>query len=159
MRQALSITISVFVKPEEPPDHDQKCVDAIKILSGLDLEREKLQIATETAEGFSGRKMHIHSLKLTKESHTNTCLSRILELLNHNQIELLRRQKESRLDEDMNFYLRLGKEELLRDDTYITDSGDCFHIKISLAAFPRKRAPALELLDNIFDKYLNNAGP
>jgi RNA binding exosome subunit len=155
MREALSITISVFVKSEEPEEHNNRCIEAIKALSGLDLEKEKLQVVTESVEGFNNRKIKIHSLKIVKESYTNNCLNHILSALTSDQIALLQSQKESRLDEEFNFFIRLGKEELLRKELLITDSGDCFHIRIVIAAYPKKKESAIVVLDKLFDKYLN----
>ena len=77
-------------------------------------------------------------------------MEKLLKRLNTDQKELLSRQLESRLDEEQNFYIRLGKKELLRDDYYITETGDCFHIKMTVAAFPKKREASIKVLEEIF---------
>ena len=60
-------------------------------------------------------------------------------------------QKESRLDDNLDFFLRFGKDEYIRNDKLmLTDSGNCFHIKISIDAFPKKREIALKIADKIF---------
>jgi RNA binding exosome subunit len=158
MRYANSIKITVFVKPEDKTDNtlDGKILDCIKRLFPTDLENERLSINKTNAEGFNNRNITIYELSLTKESHTNMFIKNLRERLNQDQKDLLFRQAESRLDENLDFFIRLGKQELLRGDYYITDSGDCFHIRIGIAAFPRKKETALKVVEEIlFDKSAN----
>ena len=49
----------------------------------------------------------------------------------------------------MHFFIRLDKEKLLKEDYEVTDSGECFHIKLHIAAFPSKRAIALEAIEKL----------
>ena len=53
-------------------------------------------------------------------------------------------------DDDLNFFLRLEKPKLFNHEYWITDSGDCMHIKINLAAFPKKKEKAAPLIKEIF---------
>jgi len=67
------------------------------------------------------------------------------------QRELILRQAETRLDREFNFFIRFDKEKLVNENKYwITDSGNCFHIKMNIACFPRKREQALKIIQNIF---------
>ena len=45
----------------------------------------------------------------------------------------------------------LNIEELLKEKYSITDSGDCFHIKMHIAAFPKNRESALKVIEKIFE--------
>ena len=61
-------------------------------------------------------------------------------------------QKESRLDEDLNFFVRIDKEKWIDGkEMFLTDSGNCFHIKILIAAFPKKRENALKIVEKMFE--------
>jgi len=152
MKYANSVKVSVFVKPEDKEDNDidNKIIEAIKNLVPLDFEKEKLTIGKTGVEGFNNRNITIYEIMLTKDAHTNLFIKSLIEKLNPDQKELLLRQADSRLDENLDFFIRLGKPELLRGDYYITDSGDCFHIKIGIAAFPRKREAALHIIEQLF---------
>ena len=94
----------------------------------------------------------LYDLSLTKDSHTSEFLKNLKEKLAGEQKELILRQAESRLDEDLNFFLRFDKEKLINEDKlWITDSGNCFHIKISIAAFPKRRENGLEIVKMMFN--------
>ncbi len=43
-----------------------------------------------------------------------------------------------------------GGLALQENKLWLTESGDCFHIKINIASFPRKREKALEIIRNLF---------
>ena len=62
-------------------------------------------------------------------------------------------QLESRLDSGLHFFLRIDKETWINErKIMITDSGSCFHMRISVAAFPKKREIALKLMKELFSK-------
>jgi RNA binding exosome subunit len=62
---------------------------------------------------------------------------------------LLEKQIESRLDDALHFYIRLEKNSLLCDLYEVTDSGNCFHFKISIATYPHSRESAKEIIKEI----------
>ncbi len=144
-----SATISVFSKPAE---EDTAIVrQAVKELVPLKLEEEKILLKEETAQGFNEQPIKILSITLTKTSHTNAFLKRLLELLGTEQCDTLAQQKESRLDDELNFFIRIDKDKWLTDrQAVLTDAGNCLHIKMHIAAFPARRPDALALVDKIF---------
>jgi len=147
------IIVTVFVKPEDrisDPDIESKVMAALIGLFPFDLSIEKINVQKETAEGFEGRKIIIYKIGLFKESHTTAFIRNLGSKLNQDQKDLLLRQAESRLDENLDYFIRLGKQELLHGDYYITGSGDCFHTRIGIAAFPKKRETALQVIGKFF---------
>ncbi|MEM4247122.1 MAG: RNA-binding domain-containing protein [Candidatus Woesearchaeota archaeon] len=149
MKYLNSVTISVFAKPSEE--------DVLAVRQGLvelvplNLEKEKIAVNEETAEGFNEQQIKILTITLTKASHTNTFLKALLNRLTNEQKELLLRQRESRLDSDLHFFIRFDKSKWLSDRRlFITDSGWCYHVKMSLAAFPATREAALALVEKVF---------
>ena len=84
-----------------------------------------------------------------KQKHTSLFLKNLMKKLSQEQKDLLLRQLESRLDETLHFYIRLDKNKLLDNEYFITDSGNCFHIKIAIAAYPHKRDVAIEVMKYI----------
>ena len=148
MKFANNIKLRVFIKPEE---------DAVQIekkfleLLPFDLEKEKLTPEKKTATGFSQKQITIIEITLAKDRHTNSFIRHLVENLSHETKELILRQAESRLDDELNFFLRFDKAKLLEENKFwLTEKGDCFHIKINIASFPRKKERALEIIRKLF---------
>ncbi len=145
MKLANNVRIKVFAKEEE---NAAEIEEKLKQLVPLDFEKEKIPVKKQAATGFNEKKITIMELSLAKNKHINAFLDFLKEKLGERQKELLIRQKETRLDNELNFFMRLDKEKLLQNEFWITDSGNCYHIKISVAAFPRKRENALKAVDD-----------
>ena len=148
MKLAHLTKLSVFSKQE---DNETDVLNSFLSLIPFNLEEEKLQINTSTAEGFEHTKIKIFELTLTKEKHTTKFLNALTSRLSDEQKQLILSQAESKLDEELKFFLRFDKEKLLKENKlWITDKGNCFHIKISIAAFPSTKEKALEVINSIF---------
>lgn len=144
MKRAHSIVLSAFVKADE---------DVAKVREGLlslvpfSLADEKLSLQESAATGLAGGKITILEVKLEKERHTSAFLDALVARLSGAQKQQLCDQ-ENRVDEECNAYLRFRKSDLPL--LVLTDGGDCIHLRISLAAFPKKRENALRLFKEIF---------
>jgi hypothetical protein len=153
MRYIHNVKITIFLKPEEYIGNNgmtEKVKAIFHRLTPLDFEKEKLTTNEEIVESFENRKIKIYTLEITKEAHTNVFLKKLKELLTEEQCKKLIEQKSSRLDEELFFYVRLDKEAALKDVYELTDSGDCIHIKMHVAAFPKNRITALKVVTEIF---------
>lgn len=155
MRLAHSIAVSVFVKPEENADNVRSSFIA---LFPFDLPKEKIVVASEKVTSFEDRSITILTVRLLKESHIRLFLDHLLEQLNKNEQAELYLQRESRLSEDLQFYIRLDKDGVERGIFRLTDGGNCVHIRIAIAAYPKKREVALGVLDKIFKEELGVGG-
>lgn len=142
----------IFVRPEERAANkniDEQLKRCMCAMVPLDFEKEKLAISRVDVDGFT-EKITIYELTLTKESHTNAFLKQFKRRLSAEQRATILAQRESRLDEQLCFYIRLDKDAFL-DDTYVlTDSGNCVHIAMTLAAYPKTKAAALKVVESIF---------
>jgi RNA binding exosome subunit len=148
MKSFASVTLSVFAKPE---DDAPKLKEGLLALAPFTLEEEKLTLQETTAQGFNQRTIHIYSIILLKDRHVNAWLEFLLQKLNHQQRLQLVREAESRLDTDLQFFIRLDKDLWTNDRAMqLTDSGDCYHLKLHVAAFPARRDVALGVVTNIF---------
>lgn len=146
MRLANNIKVSVFVKTTD----DEAAVK--KHLLGLvpfDFEEEKLVLQRNKATGFNQREIIILEVDFQKERLTNKFLEFLKSKFNDQQKESILKQ-ENRLDEECNLFIRLDKAKLLSGEYWITDKGDCYHIRISIAAYPKKREKAKEVVEKIF---------
>lgn len=141
--------LSVFAKPNEEDSAAIK--QALIEFVPLDLAEEKITVQDEKAKGFNDQPIHIYTITLTKTAHTNAFLKKLLDLLQPEQKNTLIEQRESRLDNELNFFIRLDKDRWLASrEAALTDSGHCFHIKLHLAAFPARRPDGLLLVEKIF---------
>ncbi len=146
MKLAHKIAVNVFCKPE---DSEQDILNKLRFLFPFSLEENKIRIKRNSASGFNDGKILIFEVDLIKEKHCNEFLENLKEKLSQEQKDMLIRQINSRLDEKLNFFIRLDKNKLLNENEFsVTDKGNCYHIKISIAAFPAKREKAITVLEN-----------
>lgn len=144
-----TIALSVFAVPSE---EDSAAIrQALIDLVPLNLAQENITVQDEKVHGLNEQAIHIYTVTLTKTAHTNAFLEKLRELLAPEQKHTLVEQRESRLDNELNFFIRLDKDRwLVQREAVLTDSGRCFHIKLHLAAFPARRPDALLLVEKIF---------
>jgi RNA binding exosome subunit len=147
MKLAHTISISVFVRAD---DDEEKLKEALLSLVPLDLEKEKLTLSRTVAQGFENR-IVILELALEKERHTNKVIDALIRRLSSDQKKLILIQ-ENRLDEDCCFYLRFNKKALLDNKLELTDSGDCFHVKMTIAAFPKRKESARKVVEEMLSR-------
>jgi RNA binding exosome subunit len=145
--QAQFIELCVFSTPE---DDQTKVREKLIGLFPFDLDKEKVKLSSVKAEGFSDRCIVIMRVTLTRQRHITQFLKSLVGKMNLEQMELLLRQKETRVDDNLYFYMRFDKPRLIDEDNlWITDEGNCYHVKIALAPFPRKRELAYKILEEI----------
>ena len=148
MKIANSIKLTVFAKQEE---NQEKIKSTLLSLIPFNLEQENLQISQQTATGFNENKIIIFEILLEKERHIQSFLDNLLQNLSQEAKQLILKQAESRLGNECNFFLRFSKDKLINEnEIWLTDQGNCFHIKINIAAFPKNRDIALEIIRNVF---------
>lgn len=147
MKYIHSIRIKVFSKPE---DDEEKIKAVFPALIPFDLEKEKIELKTETVTGAMEQKINIFQVILQKQRHTQDFFKYLMSKLGEEQKNTLLTQKESRTDENSDFFIRLDKDKLLNGEYLLTDSGNCFHIKIAIAAFPARKETALKIIDKLF---------
>ncbi len=146
MKYANSVQIRVFAKEGEDAE---KIMQGLKEIAPFDYGAEKIQFEIRAATGFNEARIKIYNIKLEKERHTKKFLENLIGKLSSEQKQLLLRQKESRLDNELDFFIRLDKEKLINNEYWITDSGNCYHTTISIAAFPRNREVALNIIEKM----------
>lgn len=149
MKYAHYIELRVFCKEE---DSEKGLIKKIKEFLPLDFEKEKIMLEIKTAYGFEDKKIRIITLGLKKQKHTSLFLKNLFKNLGDEQKELLLKQIDSRLDENLHFYIRLDKDKLLSGEYWITDSGNCFHIKITIAAYPHTKSAAKKIISRLLLK-------
>ena len=150
MKYAHQIKLAVFSYEHE---------DRNSVLGGFlgffpfNLEENKVILKNSKAAGFNEKIIEIFEAVLAKGSLIIQFLDNLLNNLDEVQKGQLLQQAGSRLDNEMNFFIRFDKDSWVKDrKLFITDSGKCFHLKISIAAYPRKREVALKIINNLFEQ-------
>ncbi len=150
MRWVHRVTITAFAKPEEDVEGIRQ---GVIVLVPFDLNRARVVLETKNAQGFNERTIKIFSISLSREAQTNDFLDFLLNKLADEQKRLLISQAESRLDANLDFFIRIDKDHWMKErEIWLTDSGNCFHIKLAVAAYPKKLDAALILVRKLFSQ-------
>jgi len=141
MRYVHELNVNVFCKEWED---EKKILEKLFALFPFEIKK---QFKHETALGFFDKPIRIFQVILIKNNEINLFLNDLFGKLSKEQKELLISQIESRLDNGLNFFIRFDKDKLLKEDILgITDEGNCYHLKMSIAAFPKKREVAKKII-------------
>src|SRR3989338_3300465 len=130
MKLAHFIKIRVFCNETED---ENKIQESLVSLIPFDISEEKIVVKKKTSIGFKEKKIKILEIVLEKNKHVNAFLDSLNDMLGAEQKELLNQQSASRLDDELNFFIRFDKDRLLNKELWFTESGDCFHLTISIA--------------------------
>ncbi len=150
MKLAHNIEIRVFAREDENIKPEKIQHTFAKIMP-FDIDNEKTpDIKTQKTSGFNEMPIFVYTMRLEKDRHCNDFLENLNKRLSSEDKNKISKQMDSRTDNNLNFYLRLSRNKLFEDTYELTESGECFHIRISLAAFPKKRENAHNIINNIF---------
>ena len=151
MKLALYFEAQTFVRDYENYDTIKK---AFISLFSFDFRENKVMIAEEVAHGFNEKRIKILTLSLKKESLINKVLKDIFSKMSKADIKTIINSLPTRLDEDYNFFFRLDKAALIDSKLILTDSGDCVHFKVSIAAYPKTLESSIEKMDNYLSAFI-----
>lgn len=150
-RLVLAVHLRVFIKPEDEFEHVR---NGFLRLVPFALADEKVELKEETIDtSMEGpaRIVRVLRITLTKPRHVTLFLEHLNEKLSAEDKRMLLNQKESRLDEEGLFFLRLERIAWMVDsEAVVTDSGNCYHIALDIAAYPKKRETMLAQLEKVF---------
>ena len=150
MKIAHSIKLNVFSYENENGEIILECF--LKFFP-FNLEENKVKLKKTHPKGFNESSITIFETVLTKNNLINKFLDFILDNLSQEQKIIILNQMESRLDDNLDFFIRFDKDEWIKNNKLeLTDSGKCFHLRISVAAFPRKREVGLKIIRELFEK-------
>lgn len=150
MKYAHLVKLTVFSRENE---NAELILDSLQKFFPFSLENSKVSIKKTTATGFNQREIKIFEVSLSKSSLISGFLENLAENLTEIQKGILLKQAESRLDNNLDFFIRFDKDSWMQEKKLLlTDSGDCFHMKISMAAFPKKREVALKIISDLFGR-------
>ena len=148
MKYAHLIKLTVFSYESENSD---AILEAFLRFFPFNIEDNKVILKKTEATGFNEKKIQILEITLTKTNLINQFLKNILDNIDENQKNQISHQIESRLDKNLDFFLKFDKDSWVNEKRLIlTESGKCFHLRISVAAFPKKREIVLNVVKDLF---------
>ena len=150
MNIAHSVAIRVFCGEGE---YESEVMDGLKSLLPFDIEKEKIEITKQTAFGFSDKRIAIFEVVLTRNRHIKAFLDNLLPKISPTDKQMLLRQLDSRIDDEASFFVRFDKDSLAkRNELIVTDSGNCYHVKIKIAAYPGSKENAMKLVKELMNE-------
>ena len=150
MKLAHSVRINVFAHEQRSED-PQLIKEKLVALIPFDLEKEKIKVSETKATSATETTIMIFEVVLEKQRHVSQFLKELSETISKPDKQKLQVQLDSRLDESCDFFLRFDKQTWIDEGKLLlTDSGDCFHVKITVAAYPKNKENAKKAIKAIF---------
>ena len=142
----LRMQIRVITTPDEEPEQFQ---EALKFL--YKDEKVPFPIQIDSFLNVREHKQHIITVIFEKARHVRYGVDTLFDKLTSDQINELHDQLDTRLDEECHFFIRFEKKAFLNGKFVLTQSGDCIHFMLSVAAYPSRKENDLPIVE----KYLN----
>jgi len=112
-------------------------------------EDKNFQFSETASSGFEDRKILFLNARVRGDKNSRTIFDSLLANIGGEQKENLLRTTNSRVDENLNYYLRLDIDSLLEGRYEVVDHGHCFHFTFSLITYPKDRIAAIEGITGI----------
>jgi len=145
-----NITVTVFEKQKDQITRHKKI---FQHLLPIDFEKEKVHFSIEKVEGFNQKTIYILRLHSEKNQHNKKLLTTLFTNLEDKDRKKIGNQYLTRLNKEGYFFIRISKNELLNNKFKLTESGDCYHLKIKIAGFPAKWDKFIIAAKSLLSKY------
>lgn len=136
-----NIKISVLFLNSEEEQIENALLKLLPKQTKKDLENKKNEIIKENVSDESN--LIMYKLKIVKNKQCNLFFE---NLINNLEDESIIEKIKKRIDEKCKLFIRLKKDELIKNNYKLTYCGDCFHIKMTIASYPKKQKIAEELI-------------
>lgn len=114
---------------------------------------EKSEIHAMVVEGTHKNEIRILNAELKSRPVIDAMFARLAKD-DATAIPALRRQLDSRLDEDQGFYFRLAKQSAFLGELKIASDDDAIQVRGKVASFPARRDAAERILDAYLSGFL-----
>ena len=131
-------------------ENEKAILDSFLGFFPFGLDENKAKLSRKNAIGFNDSKIIIFEVTLAKQSLISQFIKNLTSNLSEEQKKILSSQMDSRLDQNLDFFVRFDKDSWVNGKKLeLTDSGRCFHLKMSIAAFPKKRNIAFGIISEM----------
>lgn len=142
-----SVSISTIIHSTESRE---KIENALRLFipKGVELEDSE-------AEGHYGDSKIILSADIERRPHMREFWDKVMKNLSQEDKNWLLDNAIDRIGDDCRLYLRFDKQTAVTDEKLaLSDSGDVFHIRINISAYPAKREIAIEKMKEFIESDL-----
>jgi RNA binding exosome subunit len=149
MKLIHSIKIDLFSKSDDPKEIN----DAFDFILPFDPVKEKVDITAKyygkDEETDSGDPLTVYTVNIDKQSQITRTIEYLRRMLSPIQKRDIIDTTKKFMDEDCCMFIRLDKQSLLKKQFELVEHGDCFHIRINIAAYPKSVSKAKEIAEQI----------
>src|SRR3989344_6368011 len=143
-RKFNSVIVNVFFRDDEDVEKIKKA-----FLNLFPFDISEILIERKN-RGFEEKIIRELNVNLEKNAQIMFFLKNLSsKLVSEDKIKVIK-EFDSRFSDEYFFFLRLDKDSLLNEHYVVVDSGNCFHIKFGVLAFPKNKANALKNVEELF---------
>lgn len=136
MKYAHQLKLAVFSFEHEDKN---SVLDGFLKFFPFNLEESKVAVKKTRVAGFNEKIIEIFEVTLTKDNLINQFFNNLLNNLIEVQKGQILQHAGSRLDSELNFFIRFDKDSWIKDrKLFITDSGKCFSFEDKCCSFSQK---------------------
>lgn len=118
----------------------------------VDFEKDKVNVEEIGATGVLDDEIRIVEIFLKKARHTNAFVRKMIEKMPEEDKRAVLEELDLRLDDNCDLFIRFDKPLVLeKGDFRLVNSGNCLHVKFSVATYPKKREVAERIVRDIFE--------
>jgi RNA binding exosome subunit len=157
VKQIHQIAVTAFYRVDETRFSVEELQNSLYWFIPEDIEeknfaKEKISLEQESIKIEDGVDLEKFVVTIAKDKHNNKMLQEFKNVLGEEQCALLLEQ-DDRLDSRFDLFIRIDKEKWIKEEVAeLTQSGDCLHIKLTIAAYPKNKESAWEVVQQIFGK-------
>lgn len=152
MKYIHNITIRAFSKNDTPESIER----GFDYIIPFDLMKEKIKIKTEyfgaDSDNPGAEPITVYSVTFDRQTFIGEFMRYFRSLLSPKQKRDIIEKAEKYMDEECAVYIRIDKDELRKEKLELVDHGNCFHITMNIAAFPKKKEKALDVVRMLFSE-------
>jgi RNA binding exosome subunit len=147
-----NVKITVFAHYSEGIQEVREALKSFFPNIDFDDEKQQISIDEKQAEGDEhSDDIAILTVYTKKQRHAKDFINNLIKKMSKEDKKTLLDQAKSRLDFKKRFFIRLDKDELVKNNKYILSArGNCFHIKMNVACYPNTDEIAISVLRDIF---------
>lgn len=150
MKLLHSITITVIDKE----DSFENIEFGFDYLMPFDLVKNNIKLKSEyigaDPEINESKPITIYTLDIEKQKLMTQFIEYLRRMLSPIAKKEIVKNAQKFMEEDCVAYLRIDKDEIFNKKITLTNDGNCFHVKLKIAAYPKKKENALEILEQLF---------
>jgi RNA binding exosome subunit len=150
MKHFLSVSIRIISREDDSVEQLQSLIRCLL----PNIKPELYSIQSDPFIDQFEHKRYFITFHTTNQKLVGVFTQTLFSNLSTDTLAVLASQVPSRVDEECFFYIRLDLSSLLANSFILTDAGDCFHITLSVASYPKKQIVAQQTVQTFLNTLL-----